>query len=240
MNLSEALDINLNRRSVEKVVYVSPALEQKMIRPLISPVIHYDAIDNGGRGIHHNSANAWKNLIGDDDASVELGNGFRSADGLNLEETRVSFSSGNVDVSEYTIFATFTPVFTGAHPRLLAESPFPTFYLRSTSSYAYSYYGQWVDTIFPWTHIPQTSKRNYVAFRCKDRKIELFVDWIYVSSLTPTSGASNGSPSFIGSNASSTRFLTGAYHSFRAYNKFLSDAEILQIAQYEQARYPNT
>ena len=205
-----------------------------------TPFLHYDAIDNAGVGIHNPTATVWKDLAGNNDGTITLGDGSRTENKLKTTKTRVSFDSSGINLTEYTIFSIFSPVFTGTHPRLTAEPQFPTFYLSSGQSYAYGYFGQGIDTIFPWRILPIQNQVNYATFRCRNRKIELFVDWENTgSALTPNILPAGRNPAYLGARDTNDRFLTGAYHSFRIYNRALTDEQIKQLVLREKRRYPN-
>jgi hypothetical protein len=187
-------------------------------------VLHYDGINNTGSG-HSNSSPIWKDLQGSNNATLVGGatwvNNGLSFDGIDASAT----FAGNI-TSNYSIVVTIKPTFTGNHPRLFGENPFPSMYLRHTMSYGLSFYGQGKDTHFLPVTVPSLSDKTYVVITYDGVDVILYVNGVRESSMATTTLPVSTAVAYLGARNTPDRYYTGEIHDFMIYNRALTPYEI--------------
>jgi hypothetical protein len=222
--------------------------------PLPTPFLHYDAKNNAGEG-HDNDTLIWKDLVGNNDATIHFGTWSWGENALNLWDTLITMPTDGLTFNEWTLCYTFTPwnMPSQSYPRLSAERTFPTLYLHYTPTLtSYRFYTLVNDLFFypPW--VPQTQANaigatrnevNYTTIRRTGNIVALFLNGVKVSEITIGATSSPWSnPAYLGDRpdqAGGTRPLVGKYHSFLYYNEVLTDEEIMSVYKYQKKRYPN-
>jgi len=202
--------------------------------------LHYDALNNTGSG-YDPDATIWKDLAGNNDGVLQ--NAVWTEKSLQFNgNARVMFA-GTITPA-YTIMSVFKRYDSlGAHPRLNAEIPYPSFYLNSNNAYAYAFYGQGKDTFFVPRKIMPTNEYVHVAFRFSSvigSPVEFFENGTLVGSISnvtqlPTSVAT----AFLGGRSDSVRFLNGEICNFMRYSRSLSDEEVHQNYLVDSLKYLN-
>ena len=201
--------------------------------------LHFDGIDNEGTGVHNPTAPKWVDLVGGIQATLE---GVTWTDaGLDFlgSNSLVSYSPGRSgQILEFTISFVHNPTAAGNYPRLNAERPFPTLYLRSTlyqyNLYAFAQDAPWVPSVFP-----IFGQRNNVSMRrAGSGPVELFVDGVYAGQVAVTGTNSTWlATQFIGNRADKTRGFHGEICDHKVYTRALSNDEIYRNYQVDKLRY---
>ena len=196
---------------------------------------HYDTLNNTGKG-HGPDTNLWKDLAGNNDGEIE--SAVWQGKSLRFNgNARVKFT-GEI-TSSYTIMGVFKRYSTqGAHPRLTAEIPYPTFYLR-TNNNNYCIYGHGLDTDF--LPIKQMPVNQYVhlayRFNTATKMVELFENGIKISERQGTSNATSQAQAYLGGRGASDRFFNGEICNFMRYDRVLTDVEVKHNYEIDKVKY---
>ena len=187
-------------------------------------VLHYDSINNTGSG-HSNSTLTWKDLKGNNDATLQNGvtwNGDKlSFDGID-DKVRFAGTLPNT----YSMIITIKPVLTGNYPRLFGENPFPTIYLHSAQSYRIGLYSHGKDQAFNPYRTPTTFVPTYIVITCNSSKVVLYVNGDEISSIDIAANATAMQYAYLGGRAANDRQYTGDIYDFMIYDRILTDFEI--------------
>lgn len=219
------------------------------IWPMAKPVLHYDAIDNAGTGTHDLSSPIWKDLAGNNDATISFGDGSWGNNGLVLDKTLLTFPTNGLDFSNNWTMTFVVRILTGGnvYPRFNAERTFPTLYVMTPTTWAtgweYRYYSLSKDAYFldaQWNHVKcRVGNINYATMRRTGNSVQLFIDWILIGtgSVSSTDWAGSNPAYLAGRPSPADRFMKWTYHSFRFYNEALTDWQILAMYNEDKARF---
>ena len=200
----------------------TPAPEAKYIESGL--VQHYDAVDRG------DNPATWKDLIGTNDAVTE--NAVWLGKSLQFNGNARATFIGAI-TSNYTIMGVFKRyVSQGSHPRLTAESPYPSFYLR-TNNNNYCVLGHGVDTDFqPLKQMP-SNEYIHLAYRYNsvDKRVELFENGIKIGERNVSGDAESTAIAYLGGKATNDRFFNGEVCNYMVYDRALTSLEILNNYQ---------
>jgi hypothetical protein len=231
-----------NAKLVYELDYVTDGLVQ-----------HYDAINNTGSG-HDPLAVVWKDLVGNNDGTLQLGGDWINGNTLRFNgNNRVRFDGKITD--DYTIMATMSIVKSGTHPRLFGDPRYPTVYFHTNAGagneYAFAFYSTAYggtasfDDVFNTRStavIPEANTSYHVAIRSTgsdgSAKVELFVNGIKVGETTRgVPAVLNTTNAYLGGNNATNRFLTGTISNFMRYDRVLSDDEVYNNAIIDLNRF---
>jgi len=194
---------------------------------------HFDVRNNTGQGFHDPTAGTWHDLKGG--AVAALANASWGQDGgvvFNGTTSKVSYTGFPLTggTNEYTILNVHKiAALTGQHPRIWAESPYPSLYLHSNNQYGYGFFGQGRDAVFPARFTPPVGTLIQAALRFSGTTVDLFVNGRYIDSLTGVTGTiGNPNPIFLGARAANDRTLNGAIYEHLVYNRALTDEEMVE------------
>jgi|GEM_PF-890445 hypothetical protein len=183
-------------------------------------LLFYDGVNNTGLG-HSSSTNTWRDLVGTNDGNL-MGNPTWGRNGLNFDgvDDKVKFVG---DITQrYTILATFDAdlTFSGSYPRIYAEEPFPSLYIRAGALYLYGH-GQ--DALFP------NSKNEgliHSAMVFNGSNVTLYINGVLAGSVATTSLPASVVDAFLGGRANNNRQFKGSIHDFLIYDHALTPAEV--------------
>ena len=172
-------------------------------------------------------------------ASVTIGNGSWGTNGLICDASRITFDGSTLNHSAWTLAMTFTPVFTGAYPRLTGEpNNFPGIYLHSGFNYQYGYIGQGIDTRFSNNAAPLQNSVNYLVVTQAPNDVNLYSNGVHGGTVAPPQALPSVGTGMLGANNLTTRFFTGTIHSFMWFNRILTTREITLVTLSEMLHYP--
>jgi len=199
---------------------------------------HFDGRNNVGNGVHNPDSDVWIDLVSGVAATLESVN-WQNFGVLFANIAAKVFYQGQ-SVQQYTIFNThMVTAFQGAHPRIFGEIPYPTLYLNSNQSYAYSFFGQGMDTYFQPRTIPVPGTVVQAAMRFSGSgNVELFYNGILTASIpNVVLFPMPVSTMYIGCRAENDRAFTGEIYEHLVYNRALSDAEVYHNYLVSRQRY---
>jgi len=210
--------------------------ERELIKPGL--VQHYDAINNTGSG-HNSSATTWKDLVGTNDGTLQLGVNWLP-NSLNFTAGRVQFNGALT--TSFTLMSTMSIEKTGTHPRWTADPQYPTIYHHTNAGaqnmYAFGWYSlagggltTYDDTFNarPQAVLPPDNEIYHIAVRYDEntRIAELFLNGTKVAQTTrPVWSGQSVVTAYLGGNATTTRFMTGTISDYLRYDRPLEDWEI--------------
>ena len=198
----------------------------------------FDGKNNTGEGVYNPDASVWVDLVTGTQAALEnvswqdFGVVFSNA------ASKVFYSGQSVE--QYTIFNTHrVAAFTGLHPRIFGENPYPTLYLNSSVSYAYAFFAQGRDSSFSPATIPVLGNAVQAAMRFGGTGVvDLFYNGILTASVSAiTLYPSPVSTMYIGCRTANDRALNGSVYEHLVYGRALSDGEIYHNFKVSQQRY---
>jgi hypothetical protein len=215
-------DIKIGNSSIDKIM-----LNNHQVWPIPVADLHYDVKDNAGIGVYDPNSTIWKDLVGNNNASILFGSGRWTDTGFLCDQSRFTYSGSFLNTSECTILTTFNPVLTGLHPRIFAENAFPTFYMLSTNNnYILRYYGQGQDKEWVPTVIPKAGVNNYGGIRLKNRQVELIYNGLpHPNKISISSNPTATSVAYLAANNTTTRFYYGKLVTHQIFNRALTDDE---------------
>jgi len=198
---------------------------------------HFDGIDNTAQGVHDPSAVTWMDKAHGAIATLQDITWQDNGAVFGRNEAKVLYTGKQL--SDYTIISTHRiDQFIGSHPRIWGDNPYPSLYLQSNHNYAYGFYGQGKDTVFPGRFVPPLGKLIQAALRFSGTTVELIFNGIKIDEITGVTGAIGlPAPIYLGSRSDNTRTLRGAIYEHLVYDRALSDAEMLYDFEVSQLSY---
>ena len=186
-------------------------------------VLHYDSINNTGSG-HSDVATIWKDLNGTNDGILNNGPTWFSK-GLSFDGIDDNVQFTGAITNNYSIVTTIKPVFTGTHPRIVSENPFPSIYLRSNKDYKVSFYGQGLDTEFYTPKILSATELNYIIVTYDSSVLTLYINGLKMGTLSTTTPPSSVPFAYLGDRSNNDRAYTGEIYDFMIYDRVLTEFE---------------
>ena len=191
-------------------------------------VQQYDGIWNAGGGVHAGAATVWKDLVGENDATLTQ-YATVAADCIQIQGRSGYAASFRGDITdEYTIEAVvLCKIPPDNAPRITAEIPYPSLYFTSSpkASTYFAFYGQGLDAGFQGASIDRTVRRHY-AVTYTGAVLRSYVDGVACGTLTTNTKPSSVATATIGNRISGSRGFNGEYCAFRRYSRALTADEI--------------
>jgi len=197
---------------------------------------HQDFHNNTGGG-HNPGAVMWKDLQGNNDATL---------DGATWGDKALIFDGNSLARFVGTLTPSFTYMFVGirfaqtkTHPRFTADNPYTAFYLQSAQNFAYAVYGQGTDGAFNPAKIMPINKYVHLAVRyvANSKVLELFENGTKIGTRPATSEPVSTAFAYFGNRAAKDRGLVGGMCNFLRYSDALTDAEIQHNYEIDKILY---
>ena len=189
----------------------------------------FKGFNNTAAGVYDPTSSTWTDLKSGVVANLQNASWQNEGVLFAANNARVSFTG--LGLEQYTIFNThIINQFIGSHPRIWAESPYPSLYLQSNHGYGYAFYGQGKDTVFPERFTPPPGEKVQAALRWDGSNVDLFVNGLHRGRIenvsTKPTAPMTGSTLFLGNRADNARYLRGSIFEHMVYTRALSDMEM--------------
>lgn len=202
-------------------------------------VQQYDGIWNAGGGIHADTATVWKDIVGENDATLTQ-YATIAQDCLQIQGRSGYAASFRGDITdEYTIEAVvLCQIPAESSPRITAEPPYPSlyFYTSPRASTYLAFYGQGKDAVFSYSGRDRTIRRHY-AMTYAGGVLQSYVSGDAYGSMETSTLPSSVSVATIGNRLAGGRGFNGEYCAFRRYNRALTADEIAANYAVDQVRF---
>ena len=213
--------------------------ERIFIDYLRQGLIHqFDGLNNIGTGTFDPNADVWVDLVSGVEATLQDVSWLNFGVLFSSTTSKVFYSGENVQ--QYTIFNTHKVTsFSGSHPRIFGENPYPSQYLSSNHDYAYGLYGQDRDAPFIPHTIPTLNTVVQTAMRFGDSGlVDLFYNGILTATLLNVTAFPSPVPTmYIGCRGTNDRTFTGEIYEHLVYNRPLDNDAIYHNFLVSKQRY---
>ena len=200
----------------------------------------FKGFNNTATGEHDPTSPTWTDLKSGVVANIQNASWQNEGVLFTANNSKVVFTG--LGLEQYTIFNThIINQFIGSHPRIWADHPYPTLYLQSSNGYAYGFYGQGRDAVFPERFTPPLNKKVQAALRWNGNDVDLFVNGVqrgrFPNVTAKPTAPMEGSTLYLGNRADNARYLRGSAFEHMVYTRALGDAEIAHnfaVSKFEQ------